>query len=117
LSCPGRHFFFDYILIVGANFINFGFDSYHGGEESRESLWDDNTSEVETFLFSLDDDSNNIINQFFKIPTFMFDLLTDNGVVRMGGKGTLKSEMGRVSAHEPDEVPVLCVGGGINHKV
>ncbi len=110
LSCPGRHFFFDYILIGGSNLVNFGLDSYHRREEGGKTLWDDNTSEVEAFLFSLDDNSDDIINNFIKVPAFMFNFLTDDGVIRVGGKGALKCEMGGVSPHESDKVPVLGVG-------
>lgn len=44
-------------------------------------------------------------------------LLTDDGVVRLGGKRALKSKMGGISAHKSNEVPVLGVGRCVDHEV
>ena len=47
----------------------------------------------------------------------MLHLLTDNRVVRLGRECALKSEMGGVSTHKSNEVPVLGVGRGIDHEI
>lgn len=44
-------------------------------------------------------------------------LLTDDGVVRLGGKRALKSKMGGISAHKSNEVPVLGVGRCVDHEI
>jgi hypothetical protein len=91
LSCPSWHFFFDNILIIGADLIDFSLDSNDWREESRKTFWDDNAAKVKAFLFSLDDDSDNIFNQLFEIPAFVLNFLTDDSVIGMGGESTFES--------------------------
>ena len=43
--------------------------------------------------------------------------LTDDRVVGLGGEGALEREMRGISAHESNEVPVLGVGGCVDHEV
>ena len=47
----------------------------------------------------------------------MPDLLADDGVVGFGGESTFQSEMGGVSSHQFDEIPVFGVRRGIDHEV
>ncbi len=116
-SCPHWHLFTGFLFILSLDLINLCFDANKGRQKGWQSFWDEDTSKISFSLLSSNYNSDNIFNNIFKIPSAMTHFFTNDGIIRLGWKCALKCQMRRISAHEPDEVPILGVGRSINHQV
>lgn len=83
----------------------------------RQTLGHQHAPEAQTLVLPPDDDPGDVIHQLLNVPALMVHFLRNHGIVGTGRQCALQHQVGRVSSHDPNEVPILGIGGGVNHQV
>ena len=91
-------------VLVGSNII-------------EETLGDQNTAVVLALVGSFGNDITDSVNDVDQGFSSVGALFRDDDKVRVGLHGTIQDQMGGVSAHETDKVPILNGGSRVREHV
>ena len=83
----------------------------------EKPLWEQKSPKILLFLPSQDNYITHIINNILEVPTFLSNVLTNDGYVGVGLERALQDKMTWIPPHQSNEVPILSSGSSIYHDI